>query len=386
MSNLNIKLRVIGGLLGIFLLSVGISYAAFSYLSKMGVGKTVSPQGMGGARNKIDLSLPKTEECPLNGQMFTKAEREIWEKRRPLGVMIENHTEARPQSGLSSADVVYEAVAEGAITRFLVVFYCGASAEEVMIGPVRSARTYYLDWVSEYGQAPLYAHVGGANRSGPADALGQIEKYGWYLYNDLNQFSIGLDAFRKEMERLPDVATEHQMYATTDKLWTVAAERGLTYKDKNGVAWNKGFVQWKFADGQPSASPPTTRISFPFWEGYMQYAVLWTYDQSTNTYKRENGGGSHKDLNNDTQIYASNVVVMFTTMKYLNDPEKHLLYTTTGSGKALFFQNGNVTEGKWSKKSRTDRTIFTDKAGKEILFVRGPIWIEVLETGSKVTY
>src|SRR3989344_9532883 len=379
-----ITAKVLGGLLGLYLISAGVSYVMFTYVFKD--KGNVSPQNVVQTRGRIDPNAPKTEECPLNGKMFTKAEREIWEKTRPLGVMIENHTEARPQSGLSSADIVYEAVAEGAITRFLVMFYCGAAAEDVMVGPVRSARTYYLDWVSEHGQDPLYAHVGGANRPGPADALGQIEKYGWRLYNDLNQFNIGLDAFKKELERLPGVATEHQTYATTDKLWAVAAERGLTDKNKDGVAWNKGFIPWKFADGQPVPSPQVSRISFPFWEGYMQYAVSWNYDPTSNTYNRDKGGQPHKDLNNDTQIYASNVVVTFTAMRHLTDPEKHLLYTTTGSGKALFFKNGEVMTGRWSKKSRTYRTIYTDNKGKEYIFARGPIWIEILEPTVKVEY
>jgi len=71
-----------------------------------------------GSGFKIDPNAPKTEACPLSGQLFAKAERQIWEGRRPLTVMIENHEESRPQSGLNKADIVYEAVAEGGITRF----------------------------------------------------------------------------------------------------------------------------------------------------------------------------------------------------------------------------------------------------------------------------
>src|SRR3989344_8663701 len=107
----------------------------------------------------IDTSAPKTEECPLSGEMLTKAHKALWEKRRPLGVMIENHLDSRPQSGITNADVVYEAVAEGGITRFLVMFYC---QDAKYIGPVRSARIYFLELVQGYGQYPLYAHVGGA--------------------------------------------------------------------------------------------------------------------------------------------------------------------------------------------------------------------------------
>ncbi|GIW64151.1 MAG: hypothetical protein KatS3mg092_0084 [Patescibacteria group bacterium] len=84
---------------------------------------------------------PKTEECPINGAFYSKSQRQKWEARRPLGVMIENHVEARPQSGLSSADVVFEVVAEGGITRFLSVFYC---QDAPYIGPIRSARIYFI--------------------------------------------------------------------------------------------------------------------------------------------------------------------------------------------------------------------------------------------------
>ena len=66
----------------------------------------------------------RSAECPLNGLRYPPAYRTAWEERRPLGIMIENHPDARPQYGLASADVVYEAVAEGGITRFLAVFYC----------------------------------------------------------------------------------------------------------------------------------------------------------------------------------------------------------------------------------------------------------------------
>lgn len=378
------KLKIGLGILGLYLLAAGISYALFSYLKGApGVLTTTSEE----KRATIDLTAPKTEECPLNGQKYTKAERDIWEARRPLGIMIENHQESRPQSGLSKADVVYEAVAEGGITRFLATFFCGVSAEETQVGPVRSARIYYMDWASEYGTSPLYVHVGGANKPGQTDALGSIKKYGWDLYNDINQFSVGFPTFWRDYERLGHpVATEHTMYSTTDKLWEVAKERGLTNKDKDGKAWGDNFVSWKFQDGQASSQPAAGKISFPFWKGYEDYNVTWDYDAVSNRYKRSHAGVAHTDLNNEEQLMASNVVVLFTRERGPLDELMHMLYDTTGSGKALVFQNGEVVEATWSKKTRTDRTKFMDNKSKEISFVRGPIWIEVLNTGTKVEY
>lgn len=381
----NPRARIIAALLGLYLLSTGVSAAAFSYLKTTPEFKLVSPSGLFEQRAGIDPNAPRDQECPLNGKMFTKGERDIWASRRPLGVMLENHEEARPQSGLSRADIVYEAVAEGGITRFLAIYYCAASAEEVQLGPVRSARTYYLDWISEYGDASLYAHVGGANKPGPANALGQITQYGWNGYNDLNQFSIGFPTFWRDYERLGrPVATEHTMYSTTDKLWEAANKRGLSDKNEEGQSWDKNFVPWNFKDGSPS--PTVEKISFPFFEGYKEYEVTWKYDAASNSYMRENGGQPNTDLNNGEQLVASNIVIMFTGLRGPIDELKHLLYTTTGRGEALVFQNGQALEATWSKPSRTARTKFTSKTGAEISFVRGPIWIEVLGIGTKVSY
>jgi len=112
------------GFVGIYLLVTGMSLAIFSFIKKDDTSMVGSD---GGTKSRVDLSAPKTESCPINGLKFTKAEKDIWEQRRPITAMIENHADSRPPSGLSKADVIYEAVAEGGITRFLGIFYCGVS-------------------------------------------------------------------------------------------------------------------------------------------------------------------------------------------------------------------------------------------------------------------
>src|SRR5581483_1317594 len=176
--------------LAVYFVVAGLSYFVFSNFSTK-IINTSTPSALtkiSGDKLVFNETAPKTEACPLNGALYSKEQKNWWEGHRPLGVMIENHQNARPQSGLSSADVVYEVVAEGGITRFLSVFYCQDAGT---VGPIRSARTYFLDFISEYGTNPLYTHVGGANQPGPADALSQIDSYGWGGYNDMNQFSIG---------------------------------------------------------------------------------------------------------------------------------------------------------------------------------------------------
>lgn len=325
---------------------------------------------------------PKTESCPLNGSMHTKQAKDAWTPRRPLAVMIENHTEARPQSGLTYADVVYEVVAEGGITRFMVLFYCN-SLGDIQVGPVRSARTYFLDWVSEYDG--LYAHVGGANSPGPADALGQIITY---RIKDLNQFSIGFPTFWRDYQRLGrSVATEHTMYSTTLKLWDVGAKRGWSATDSAGVRWDANFIPWKFKDD--SLGGAVKNIAVSFWENQGDYKVDWVYDATCNCYKRSNGGLVHNDLDNNQQLAPKNVVVQFMQESHANDGYEnnvHLLYTNKGQGRVLIFQDGKVIEGQWMKANRISREKFVDKNGKEITFNKGQTWIQTVPEGSQVKY
>ncbi len=380
-------LPILAGL-GLYLFTTGVSYAAFSYLRTPPNIDFETPISEGGTL-VIDPGEPRDQPCPLTGELFTNTERRVWETRRPLAVMIENHTEARPQSGLSSADIVYEAVAEGGITRFLGLFLCEAIDRDTILGPVRSARTYYLDWASEYGETPLYVHVGGANLPGPANALGQIQTYGWggRNGNDLNQFAIGYPTFWRDYERLGHtVATEHTMYSTTEKLWAEGKQRGWTNEDPDtGVDWQEHYQPWPVAE-EEIQGPDAQKMSFGFWEGYGEYGVRWQYNEQAGVYERSNGGSPFTDLNNDQRISAKVVIVQFTDEEGPIDELKHLLYDTTGGGKALIFQDGKVTEGSWTKAKRTSRTKFLTRTGEEIPLNSGKIWIEILPTGNSVDY
>jgi len=126
-----------------------------------------------------------------------------------------------------------------------------------------------------------------------------------------------------------------------------------------------------------------------FWTKDPDYAIDWIYEPTNNTYKRNNGGKPHTDLNNKKQLTAKNIVVLKTIETNANDGYEnnaHLLYGTTGQGRALIFQDGKVISGKWSKASRTARTKYTDDKGSEIKFNKGLIWIETVPEGAKVSY
>ncbi len=370
-----------------FLVSAGVSYFIFrgSGTTEAPVVSTITHDEKG---EVVDTG-PKTEECPLNGQLFSKSARQRWEGRRPLGAAIENHIDARPQSGLSTADVVYEAVAEGGITRFLAMFYC---QEPSTIGPVRSARIYFVRLVQGYGNHPLYAHVGGANTPGPADALGEIRDLEWDHYNDMNQFAVPFPYYYRDYERLPDRATEHTMYSSPVKLWEYAKKnRKLSNKDEDGVSWDEGWEPWKFQDDAKTADRGTVAaIDFGFWSKFDAdtYAVTWKYDTASNSYVRSNGGKLHTDKNTDKPIVSKNIVVVFADESPANDGYEggHLLYDIVGNGKGLLFQNGQSEEITWKKPEDESMMKFYDKSGKEVELVRGQIFVEILPTGNEVKY
>ena len=380
----------------LFILSSGISYLFFHTLNSRNkppatVSDTTNPVPTKPTRgSKINPALPKTEACPLNGQLYTKQEADIWAQRRPLAVMIENHEDSRPTSGLGSADIVYEAVAEGGITRFMGLFYCGIAADNTTLAPVRSARIYFVKLVSEYDA--LYNHVGGAgNCDDPtvnekAKALCYIRRNN---IKDMDQFGRAGDF--KTCHRLTnrldrDVAYEHTMACFTESLYNAAAKYNWTNVDAKGVSWDKNFKPWTFTDGSASSASDATTVSFDFWSSQKNYSVVWKYDASSNTYLRENGDQKAIDLNYGDQLSAKNVVVQFVKETGPLDDHKHMDYGVVGTGKGLLFQNGQAQNITWSKVTAASRTKFMDNKGKEISFNRGQIWIELVPDGNQVEY
>ena len=395
------NLMLIVSFLGLYLVSAGSSWALFSFLKAEPGGSKTTAEG----RGRIDPNLPKTEECPINGKMYSKPERDIWETRRPITAVIENHLESRPQSGLSFADVVYEAVAEGGITRFLSVFYCGASAQDIKIAPIRSIRVYFINWAAEYSNNPLLVHSGGANNicsncpggvkvrgdvAPEVDALKLLVKLSWRAPNGNAMdagTNLGYPAVKRDQYRLGEKAAwEHSYEGYTDKIFDEGVKRGFGFKSEEGEIWDENFVKWRFSDDKSSSNPKASEISFEFWSNKPEYDVSWKYNASNNRYLRFNGGKEHLDHETKEQISTKNIVIQKVREKGPVDKEGHMFYTTIGEGDALIFQNGDVIEGTWRKRTQDDRTRFFDKGGAEVSFVKGAIWIEAIPEGNEIKY
>jgi len=394
--------KVISGLVVTYLLTAGIAYAVVP----SGGGSLISPKSNSNTITQAPSTSQfagesLTEACPINGKLFTKSEKALWETRRPILAMIENHVDARPQSGLSSADIVYEAVAEGGITRFMGVFYCGAQAASMKVGPVRSARIYFVNIAAEFN-TPVYMHVGGGNCSRDeasnqctsnkkAWALEELMKMGWRKPggNDFDTIGdIGVPVMKRDFDRLgvgKELATEHTYIGYLPFAWKEAEKRDYNSQMPDGKTWLSGFKAWKTSDTEAKGTPATT-ISYEFWKNSPDFIVDWKYDAASKTYLRSLAKAPHIDLDTQKQLSASNVVIQFAKEEGPLDEHKHMFYNVIGDGTGIVFRGGIATEVKWKKLKQTDRTIFTDLAGKEVEFVPGQVWVSILPLGNKVTY
>jgi len=283
----------------------------------------------------------------INGLMVDPAQ-----AQRPFAIVVENHPRARPQSGLSQADVVYEALAEGGITRFLGIFQTQSVKN---IGPVRSARTYFNDWAAELGA--VYAHVGGNS-----DALANLRAGDYPALANADQFFNGRFFWRIKTRFAP-----HNVYTSTSLLnsWVSA----------NRISPDKSYQDYLFKAETPAAKPSATVINIKF--STPQYQVKYLYDRKTNSYKRYIAGKADIDAGNKKQIMPKNVLVQIVrNWPTQTDTFLSIDMGTHESGDAFAFLDGTVTKGTW--KYAGGRTRFFDGNGKELALNPGQIFIEVV--------
>lgn len=273
----------------------------------------------------------------------------------PIAVMIENITESRPQSGLNKASVVYEALAEGGITRFVAVF--GPFDPIPEIGPVRSARPYYVDFAAEY--KAVYGHIGGSPQA--LDALRS------YPGVDLNEFFNNRYFWRDHARAAP-----HNVYTSSDKL--IFARRD---KKAPEVA---SFTPWAFAvrEAGPATADAKQKIAIPF--SSFNYNVEWNYVADGNRYERSEAGKPHV-LKDGSTVSAKNVVVQFVETSLI-DTER-LAMKTDGTGRAVVYRDGRAIEGAWVKTN--GRTQWLDANGNAIPLNPGTTWVEVVPKDRAVT-
>lgn len=339
------KAAAIGIILAVIL--AGAGWLAYAHFSKKPVVQE--------AQQEAPKEIPKTIPSPLTGVELSRKVAE-----RPIRtVVIENSPEARPQSGLSQAGVVYESVSEGGITRYMAIFL---ENRPKIIGPVRSLRSFAVSWTREFN-SPI-AHVGGN-----ASAMDLLRPAG---VQSLNQFFNGAYYYRTNDRFAP-----HNVYTTSGLLDKLLKVKGAFHRATMTPSPRK--------DDEPPADGvtiPHKTINVRF--SYSGYDVRWAYDVASNGYKRFLAGAADKDRNTGKQITVKNVVVEYmpTTYGISRNGEKQTNMKTVGSGKAVVFRDGKATVGTWKKDSHSSRTKLLDAEGKEIALNRGNTWYCVIPLGT----
>ncbi len=288
---------------------------------------------------------------------------------RPLAIMVENSPDSRPQSGLIYADMIFEVVDEGGVTRYVAVY---SSYDTEIVGPVRSARPYYAEIAR--GFDPIYAFWGTYPEGydviksldmdvldGNSDAYVNYTNSGWRDYSRSN-------------------ITEHTAFMSTIKLKEDASEYGYSLKG------GQSPLRFKI-DAVDSERGDISDISIDF--SYDNYRVDFEYDRENNNYLKFTGGSPHVDYETGRQIAVNNVIVMITDIEGPIDQYGHMVVRTTGTSdinKAFFFMDGKVIEGTWERTSAFDPFKYKDNDGNLVLFNRGSTWVAIIQDTGRVSY
>ncbi|GEM02898.1 putative lipoprotein YerB [Halolactibacillus halophilus] len=285
-----------------------------------------------------DIMAPLTGEAidePLNNRI--------------IAVMVNNHPKARPQSGLSAADIVFEILAEGNITRLMAMFH---SKVPDVIGPVRSARPYYFNLADDYGA--LYIYHGAAGfiedmlKNGAADYLNGA-------YYDNNQMLFKRESFR---------VAPHNSYLLTNGIEATATNKGYSLEQSPEPL--------TFTREDIKTTETASDISF----SYGNETTRYVYDTTLETYTRFNDQAQTKELSDETPITLDNIFILETDHEVIDSAGRREI-DLTSSGDALLLQKGYVKRVKWENR---DGRLLPVENGEVVPFVPGQTWVNVLPT------
>jgi hypothetical protein len=284
--------------------------------------------------------------------------------RRPVAVVVDNfYPDARPQFGIGRASVVYETLVEGGITRLLAIFL-ERSARRV--GPIRSARPYFVKWAAPYHA--LFVHAG------DSPAAQQLLRGTPKLRN--------VDALlpHTQFHRVRARAAPHNLFGSTQAAYSIARRKGwnltarvpaLPHKPPAPTAQRGPGRSIHLDFSTPSVASPS------------QYAVTYQYDRKRNAYLRLEGGAPVIDALTESQIEPKNVVVLVTRIApIVGDPQGRVHVRVIGRGRAFYLRDGRIVWGHWTKRSRLDPIHFWNNKGRKIAFDPGLTWIDIVPPGA----
>ncbi len=270
-------------------------------------------------------------------------------KNRALAVMVNNHNKARPQTGLGNADIVYEYLAEGKITRLLAIFQ---SDIPDVVGPVRSAREYYIETAKAHEAIYIY--------HGAADFIEEDLRAGWVdnlngAYYDDDQFLFKRESFRQ---------APHNSYVMLPNAYEIAS--------RNNIEREVDHESWEFlSDDELVEGETANEVNITY---YDNLKVSYVYDSSSEQYTRYSDGVKSTDLETEEPIEVSNILIYETEHRVADDQGRRFIDRESG-GNGYLIQKGKVKPIEW----RNDNGLMKPYIdGEEAKLVPGKTWINVI--------
>ena len=306
---------------------------------------------------------------PLTGMPIS----EEWVDRRPVAIMLNNLKAALPQLGQSKADIIYECLAEGGITRMLGVYQ---SVEGVgTIGSVRSSRPYYLELA--LGHDAIYLHAGGSE-----DAYAKIRSWGVdaldCVRGPYEGKSAGSNLFWRDAGRRKNNGLEHSVVTTGEAIQTYLPA-SIRRDHEEGYSYPQNFAE----DGAPAGGEAAGTVTVPF----SSYKTgVFTYDVDSGRYLVEEYGKAYVDGDTGEQVGVTNVLVLRTACKATGDSLGHITVDLTGGGDGWFACGGKLIPICWSKADRNSPLVYTTADGQPLVLGRGSTYVNIIPRENEITW
>lgn len=293
---------------------------------------------------------------------------------RPVAVMLNNLVVAQPQQGQSEADIIYEVLAEGGITRMLGVYQ---SVDGVgVIGSVRSARTYYLELA--LGHDAIYLHAGGS-----PDAYEKIRQWSVTALDCVNGpyegKAEGSNLFWRDAERIKNNGKTHSVVTRGDIIMELFPTYSIRLEHEEGYQYPQIFAD----DGTPKDGQPAAVITVPF----SPYKTgLFEYDEGKGVYGVSQYQEPYVDGNTDRQVEVTNVIILQTACKTIpGDDSGRISVDLTSGGAGWYACGGNIQEITWSKAGRNSPFVYRDAQGQELVLGRGHSYVSIIPLQQSIT-
>ncbi|WP_249871759.1 DUF3048 domain-containing protein [Oceanobacillus saliphilus] len=274
---------------------------------------------------------------------------------RIISVMMNNHPAARPQSGLSQADVVYEILAEGMITRLLALYQ---SEMPDIVGPVRSAREYYFELANGYDSIYVY--------HGAAGFINDMIKNRGINYLDGAIYDNDGNLFKRETFR----KAPHNSYLLLDAVYDIAGGKGY----ETAISYEP--MEFLTEEGIDNLSGDTAEYVKIIYSNSPSWVVEYTYDKAGGNYFRSSDGERTVELNTEAPVKVENIFIVETYHEVIDDAGRRAIDLESG-GNGYLIQKGHMQEVQWENR---DGRIVPVKDGQLAGFVPGKTWINVVPT------